>query len=298
MHRLLKRQLERHASGPDAVAADMQSLIAAVDEAYHQFDTDRALLERSLELSSDELIEANRAMRAQSVELERSNKELEEFAYVASHDLQEPLRTIQSYLQLFERRHGEHLEGDAREFVDFAIGGAVRMRQLIVDLLTYARVSSQAEPFEPTDVTQVVDEVVGGLKVAIEEAGASVVYEKLPNVMVDKRQIAQLLQNLIVNAIKFRRQEAPRITVKAREDGNQWLFSVEDNGIGMEPKYAEKIFVIFQRLHGRDEFAGTGIGLAICKKIVGRHGGKIWVEASTDVGSTFFFTIPVREDPS
>ncbi|MEE8410257.1 MAG: ATP-binding protein [Myxococcota bacterium] len=296
MHRLLKRQIERHAGGPDAVPSGMQPLIVAVDEAYHQFDTDRAMLERSLELSSGELLDANRAMRAQSLELERSNGELEEFAYVASHDLQEPLRTIQSYLQLFERRHGDLLDGDAREFIDFAIGGAVRMRQLITDLLAYARVSSEAAPFEPTDVTQVVDEVVAALKVAVEEAGASVVYEKLPNVAVDKRQIAQLFQNLIANAIKFRRDGPPQVIVRARRDGEEWRFSVEDNGIGMEPKHAEKIFVIFKRLHGRDDFAGTGIGLAICKKIVERHGGRIWVESETGSGSTFLFTIPVRED--
>jgi len=411
MHRLLRRQLQRHTSGgAGAVPEEWDAFVAAVDTAYHQSDSDRNMLERLLELSSRELLQANSEMQAvfqalpdlffridtqgtildhkgaaggdfyltpdlldgkriqdipvlevsrrfeaaiqqvlaeqslvrieyslritandrsyearllpllgdqivviirniteqkeaerklaeKAQELVRSNAELQHFAYVASHDLQEPLRTVQSYLQLLERRYKDKLDSDANDFINYAVEGAKRMRELIEDLLSYARVTAQMKPIEPVDLMAAVDQVIGNLSGVIQESGVKITRDDLPTVMADRRQIAQLYQNLISNALKFRREEPPRVHLSARQNDDEWSLSVKDNGIGIDPRYVEKIFVIFQRLHSREEYVGTGIGLAICNKIVERHGGRIWVESQLDMGSTFFFTLPRKEVP-
>jgi light-regulated signal transduction histidine kinase (bacteriophytochrome) len=228
----------------------------------------------------------------QRQELARSNDELQKFAYVASHDLQEPLRMVTSYLQLLERRYQGQLDADADDFIQFAVDGALRMRTLINDLLTYSRVGTQGRAFELTSGTQAVERAIANLKVAIEESGAVVTYHELPQVQADPTQLIQLFQNLISNGIKFRGEAPAQIDIEASQKEDDWLFSVQDNGIGLDPQYADQIFVIFQRLNNRITYPGTGIGLAVCKKIVERHGGKIWVQSKLNQGSTFYFTIP------
>lgn len=299
MHRLLKRQLERHACGADGVPPEWATFIEAVDEAYHQADSERAMLERSLELSSSELLQANaelrgvfQALAGKARELERSNQELQQFAYIASHDLQEPLRTVQSYLQLLQRRYGKQLDADADEFIGFAVEGAQRMRTLITDLLAYARVASRARPLEPIAVSEVVEDVLRSLETAIAERRAEITQDPLPTVQADRNQLRQLYQNLVANALKFNRNDAPKVHLGAQPDPAGWRLHVRDNGIGLDPSYRDKIFEVFKRLYGRDEFEGTGIGLAICKKIVERHGGEIGVESSPGSGATFWFTLP------
>ena len=229
-------------------------------------------------------------------ELARSNAELEQFAYVASHDLQEPLRMVASYTQLLARRYGDKLDDDAREFIAFAVDGVTRMQALINDLLTFSRVGTRGEAPEPTDTNAVVDRVLISVGPAIDEAGAMVTRDDLPTIFADAGQINQLFQNLIANALKFRRtNEAPRVHISAQRGSEEWIFSVADNGIGIAPEYAERIFVLFQRLHSRAEYPGTGIGLSICKKIVERHGGRIWLESEPGNGTTFFFSIPEHQ---
>jgi signal transduction histidine kinase/CHASE3 domain sensor protein len=235
---------------------------------------------------------AERALEARARDLARSNADLEQFAYVASHDLQEPLRAVVSYLQLLERRYGAQLDERAEKYIGYAVDGGRRMQTLITDLLTYSRVGRRDLEIEPVDLDVVLDRVQASLRVSIEESGATIARDPLPTVDGDVTQLTQLFQNLIANAIKFRAESVPDIHVSAERQPDTWLFSVRDNGIGIAPEYHERVFVLFQRLHGRDEYSGTGIGLAICKKIVERHGGTIWVEATPGGGSTFRFTIP------
>lgn len=227
-------------------------------------------------------------------ELKRSNEELEQFAYVASHDLQEPLRMISGYVQLINKRYHEKLDQDATEFLQFALDGVQRMQRLINDLLEYSRVGRKGTDIEKINLEELYLKVLQNLKVAIEESKAEISHDPFPIVFYPERELYQLFQNLIGNAIKFHGDKPPKIHIGVRQDGKQWVFSVEDNGIGIDPKYADRIFVIFQRLHTRQEYPGTGIGLAICKKIVERHGGKIWFESTPNQGTSFFFTIPLR----
>jgi signal transduction histidine kinase len=228
--------------------------------------------------------------------LERSNAALQEFAYVASHDLQEPLRTVASFTQLLQKRYAGKLDATADEFIGFAVEGAQRMQRLIQDILLYSRVTTTGKPLQPTDLNAPARRAVENLKVAIEERGARVEVEPLPAVMGDDVQLTQLLQNLIGNALKYAAAQ-PRVLVQADQNGEAWRICVKDNGIGIAPEYHQRIFRIFQRLHTRSEYGGTGIGLAICKSIVDRHGGRIWVESEAGKGSTFCFTLsPVPKE--
>ena len=225
-------------------------------------------------------------------ELQRSNAELQQFAYVASHDLQEPLRMVSSYTQLLAECYQGQLDAQADKFIAFATEGATRMQQLLEDLLDYSRVSRRPQPFEPINCTTILKDVLTDLAVTMQESSAVVTADSLPTVLGDRTQLRQLLQNLISNAIKFRREEPPVVHISAEPQEDFWLFTVRDNGIGIDPQFAERIFVLFQRLHSRQEYPGTGIGLAICKKIVERHAGRIWVESHLGEGSTFYFTLP------
>jgi PAS domain S-box-containing protein len=236
--------------------------------------------------------QAEEALIQRTRELERSNAELQQFAYVASHDLQEPLRVVANFTQLLAERYASQLDDDAREFIAFAVGGAVRMQQLIQDLLAYSRVGTQGRVLEPVDCNEALGRAVSNLRISVAENGALVSHDELPVIQADATQLVQLFQNLIGNGIKFRGANPPRVHISAVRKGDDWIFSVRDNGIGIEPQYAERIFALFQRLHRPEEFSGTGIGLTICKKIVERHGGKIRVESEPGHGSTFLFSIP------
>jgi light-regulated signal transduction histidine kinase (bacteriophytochrome) len=245
-----------------------------------------------LSVELDERRRAELKLAQYAADLARSNAELEQFAYVASHDLQEPLRMVASFSQLLAKRYQGKLDKDADEFIGFAVDGATRMQQLINDLLAYSRVGTRGKPPAPMDLNEVLGYAETNLNEAIRESGAVVTQGPLPIVDGDQVQMIQLFQNLIANAIKFRSRETPRIRVSAQTQGGDWLVSVQDNGIGIAPEHQERIFAVFQRLHGRSEYPGTGIGLALCKKIVERHGGRIWVDSIPGQGATFHFNLP------
>jgi signal transduction histidine kinase len=253
-------------------------------------DADRAL--RALNTTLEERVAERTAAAEERAEaLKRSNEELEGFAYVASHDLQAPLRAVSSYAQLVQEQLGSESNPELKVYIEQVIGGAGRMRELIRDLLDYSQVGRQASKLEAVAVDGVLQAVLSDLSPTIDEQKAQVIPGELPVVMADRGQLAQLLSNLISNAIRFRSKAPPVIQVGAERAGDQWRFAVHDNGIGIEPRHFGRIFVMFQRLHGRDR-PGTGIGLAICKKIVAGHGGKIWVESDLGRGATFYFTLP------
>jgi PAS domain S-box-containing protein len=236
-------------------------------------------------------------IRAHSEKLVRSNAELERFAYVASHDLQEPLRMVASFTQLLSKRYSGRLDETADRYIHYAVDGAKRMQELISDLLAYSRVNNKELDLQQTDCEAVVTGATRNLQVAIEESGASIDWDPLPALIADPGQLTQLFQNLLANAIKFRRtEESPRVHISVVDNGPEWLLSVQDNGIGIDPNQAERVFQIFQRLHTRTEYPGTGIGLAVCKKVVERHGGRIWVESQPGAGSNFRFTLPKNEE--
>jgi signal transduction histidine kinase/DNA-binding response OmpR family regulator len=240
--------------------------------------------------------ELEERVNERTAELQRSNAELEQFAYVASHDLQEPLRKVIGYTQLLGKRYRGQLDANADEFIGYAVDAASRMQLLIQDLLTYSRVGRLQKDLIPVDCEALLTQILRALQPLIEENNARVAHDPLPTLPADAGQFAQLFQNLIANAIKFHGDQPPHVHVAARRDEHTWVFSVRDNGIGIEPQYAERIFRMFQRLHSREAYPGTGIGLAICQKIVQRHGGRIWVESQPGQGSTFFFTIPAAMD--
>lgn len=266
-------------------------------------DTIRRALLRAVEK-----IDLLQDLEQQREALEQSNRELEQYAYVTSHDLQEPLRIIVSFLQLLERRNGDKLDAKSREYMSFIIDGSRRMQQMVASLLELSRIGRGNEDFQRCDIGELLQEAMANLKISIEESGARIDIEAMPVISCNRQRIVQLLQNLIGNAIKYRGDEAPRITVSAEpmavdaierlnygtsaRHQTIWKFCVEDNGIGIDPKYADRIFVIFQRLHARTAYEGTGIGLALCKKIVQRHHGRIWVEPREEGGSRFVFTLP------
>ncbi|HVL95837.1 MAG TPA: ATP-binding protein [Solirubrobacteraceae bacterium] len=247
---------------------------------------------RSSERARRQLQDAHAELERRAAALERSNGELQQFAYVASHDLSEPLRMVTGYMQLLQRRYEGQLDDDADQFIGFAVEGAGRMRALIDDLLRYSRLEHAAIEARPVDARETVDATLRSLAASLEDAGADVRVQGLPVVAADPVQLGQLFQNLIANALKFRNGSAPQVEVLAERDPDGWRFTVADNGLGIDPDHADRVFKMFQRLHGRDEYDGNGIGLAICRKIVDRHGGRIWVEPNPGGGSRFVFTLP------
>ena len=237
-------------------------------------------------------VEAERRLRAVIDELEVSNEGLERYAYAASHDLQEPIRTVVSHVQLLQRRYGDQLDEDADEILGYIVEGGLRMQRLVQDLLLLSRIGAKKRPFEPVDVEQVLLDVLRDHRHQIRELGALVHHDPLPVVCGDPAELPLVFAHLLQNSLKFRSDEPPRIRITAERDDAWWRFSVEDNGIGIEPEYFDRIFVLFQRLHTRERYAGTGIGLPIVKKVIERHGGRCWVASTPGAGATFFFTLP------
>ncbi len=275
-----------------------QKLEARVEDRTRDLKKARLAAEKNLQNLQMEMIYRKRAqeeLAQKAKDLQRSNQDLQQFAYVASHDLQEPLRMVASYLQLLEQRYEGKLDDDAHEFINYAVDGAARMKKLINDLLDFSRVGTRANPLEPTDLNAVIGRVRANLHMRIEETNALVISDELPTLPADPPQMVQLFQNLIDNAIKFRAGQAPRVHITAEENEDEWIISVADNGIGIDPQYFERIFVIFQRLHTRAEYPGTGIGLAIAQRIIERHNGRIWVDSSPGEGTTFHFALPKHQ---
>ena len=271
------KETMKHISGvADAIGALLEN--ARLTEAEH---------ERSYELSN-----ANQILEAQANDLARSNADLEQFAYVASHDLQEPLRVVSNYVQLLANKYQSKLDTNGREFIQYALDASKQMYDLINDLLSYSQIGHMEDPIEMIDSESSILQAISNLQIAIKTSQASITYGKVPKISANYVQITQVIQNLLSNAIKFRGLEPPRIHIEATPLENRWLFSFSDNGIGIEPRFHDRIFLIFQRLHGRSQYSGTGVGLPICKKIIERHGGNIWVESQLNSGSVFQFTLP------
>jgi PAS domain S-box-containing protein len=302
----------REAFFKPATVEFLESISPLIGEAIQRFHAEEELAKyrgrleelvqkRTVELEAAnvqlqrEIIErkiADENLHYTAAELARSNRDLEQFAYVASHDLQEPLRAVSGYIQLLQQRYTDKLDEKALQYIAGAVDGAARMQRLITDLLAFSRVGTRERVVESADLSAALASAMENLKVSIQEAHARITSDPLPLLPVDSTQMEQLFQNLISNAVKFRSKQPPEIHLEATHRPGEWLFSVRDNGIGIDPQYAERIFMIFQRLHTRRKYPGTGIGLAICKKIVERHGGKIWVDPSPGKGSIFHFTIP------
>ncbi len=276
----------------------IKPLFLTIKRAAETLSRAKEELEIEVAKRTEELRDANKRLaveleerRQAQEELARSNGELEQFAYIASHDLQEPLRMVSSFTQLLGKRYQGKLDSDADEFISFAAEGASRMQRLLNDLLAYSRVGSRGKPLLPTDCNSILAQTMANLGPLIKESGAIIVHDPLPKVRGDEVQLIQLFQNLLANAIKFRGQEAPKIHISAERKDSEWKFAFQDNGIGIAPEHQERIFLIFKRLHQRADYPGTGIGLALCKKIVERHGGRIWVQSKLGRGSTFYFTL-------
>jgi PAS domain S-box-containing protein len=282
-------------SVPVLIGQELAGQIALANPARDYTERDLVLVERMASLYAIALqrIQVDKEIQQYAADLERSNQELEQFGFVISHDLQEPVRVVQGYLDLLKRRCSDELDDKATLYLDYAVDGAERMQQMIDALLDLSRVETRGKPFTRTDAGAVLERTLGLLARAIQDAGAKVTHTKLPTVMADEGQLAQVFQNLITNALKFRREDVPpRIHVAAEEQEDTWALSISDNGIGLDPAQADRIFEIFQRLHTAEEYPGLGIGLALCKRIVARHGGRIWVETTPGEGSTFTFTLP------
>jgi light-regulated signal transduction histidine kinase (bacteriophytochrome) len=297
--------IERHISLPILQRGEVIGLIQVANKERDYTEDDLGLLKTlgdSIAPVLDARLTTNRQerFRNQAEEqlkqsndnLARSNEELEQFAYVASHDLQEPLRMVASYVQLLERRYKDKLDQDAIDFIHYAVDGATRMKTLINDLLMYSRVGTRGKSFEKINLSSVVKETIGTLKHLIDENMANVTCGDLPEVWADKGQMGQLFQNLIQNAIKYRGDAAPDIQISAVEENDEWRFSVTDNGQGIDPQFFDRIFIIFQQLQSKGADTGNGIGLAVCKKIVERHKGRIWLASELGKGTTFYFTLP------
>jgi signal transduction histidine kinase len=249
----------------------------------------RALEQRELR---EEKRRTDATLFKKSEDLARSNAELAQFAYVANHDLQEPLRMVTSYVQLLEKRYKGKLDPDADEFIGYIVEGTKRMKLLLAALLDCSRLDTGGHPLQMVECEKVLENALQNLRMVLDETKGNVTHNPLPAIMADETQMVQLFQNLIGNGLKFHGPQPPLIHISAKQEGTNWIFSFQDNGIGIDPQYFEKIFVIFQRLHGRDKYPGTGIGLTIAKKIVERHGGQIWVESVKESGTAFYFTVP------
>jgi light-regulated signal transduction histidine kinase (bacteriophytochrome) len=250
-----------------------------------------------LEAEAAERSRVQELLKAANADLERSNRDLEMFASVTSHDLQEPLHTITSYTELLAHKYKDKLDEKANTYIGYIVDETSHMHLLINDLLTYSRVGTRAKPFAPVRLDSVLDQALGSLRRSLAESHATLEREELPDVDGDDTQLGQLFQNLLANAIKFRKKETPlKIRVTAERTGNEWVLGVHDNGIGIEARFFDRIFKIFQRLHTREAYEGSGMGLAICRKIIEHHGGRVWVESRLGEGTSFYFTIPVRGD--
>jgi light-regulated signal transduction histidine kinase (bacteriophytochrome) len=288
------REAEEHA-GRKRAEESLRQLNARLTTANEELRASRAAAMNLMEdavAAREETERAKEALQKSAEELARSNRELNQFASVASHDLQEPLRTVRGFVQLLQKKYSNQLDAEADTFIEFAVDGTKRMETLIKDLLAYARVGSRGKEPVPIDAGAALRQAMDNLSASIQEVGAEVTHGQLPTVKADPSQLPQLFQNLLGNAIKFHGEAPPKIHVDARRDGDCWQFSVRDNGIGIAPKLHDEIFEVFRRLHTQKQYAGTGIGLAICKKIVDRHGGRIWVESQPGQGAIFYFTIP------
>ncbi len=291
LNRLIVEPLLRVTSAAQKIADG--DFAAGIFEAERKDEV--GVLQRGFRKMTESLKQRSEQLENAMDDLKASNTELQHFAYIAAHDLQEPLRTITSYLDLLNKRLSGTLDEKSQKYINSASGGAQRMSNLIDALLSYARVTTRAKPMAATDCSVLMERIISDLKVRITESAGEVTYEKLPTIVADDAQITQLFQNLIQNALKFKGEQPPKVHVSARPEGDEWLFLVRDNGIGLEMKFAERIFAIFQRLHTRSSYTGTGIGLSVCKKIVERHHGRIWVESEPGQGASFYFTLPATQ---
>jgi light-regulated signal transduction histidine kinase (bacteriophytochrome) len=285
-----------------AEKARLESTQKAMINILDDFDAEKVKAVKAndeLRRENAERAAAEEALREKTQALARSNADLEQFAYVASHDLQEPLRMVSSYMQLLEKRYQGALDARADKYIAYAVDGAKRMQALIAGLLEYSRVGRQDEPPARVDTVVALEQALTNLRSALEEGRGVVTHDRMPAVMGNGAQITRVFQNLVGNAVKFRRPDAaPRIHVSAQLRGRDVLFSIGDNGIGIDPQYSDRVFVIFQRLHTRAEYPGTGIGLSVCKKVIERHGGRIWFDSEPGRGTTFWFTLPAAGERS
>lgn len=291
--KLLLRQLRRNSIEYDDLSDDFKNFLKSVENSYTHFEQDRQLIERTMDMSSQELSDANKLLNKQKQELEDSNEELKRFAYISAHDLKEPLRSISGFIQLIERQE-DNLSDQCKEFIKFAIKGTRNMKEMLDDLMKYSLLSAQRDVFlEKQNLNEILQNVCLNLSGKIQANQANIVYNTLPEVLAKKSQMTQLFQNLIDNSLKFRNKAIPRvrINVNSAKQSNFFQFSVIDNGIGIDRQYKEKVFQLFQRLHNKDKYAGTGLGLAICKKIVESHSGKIWIDPDYNQGLKIDFTL-------
>jgi PAS domain S-box-containing protein len=288
-----KEEKETHFNRPDTWVSTIKMPLRDIDgNIIGTYGISRDITERKI--AEDILIQRTNELKEAVVNLSRSNQELEQFAYVASHDLQEPLRMVSSYTQLLERRYKDKLDQDATDFINYAVDGANRMQRLINDLLEFSRVTTKGKPLVKLDLSAALGQAVANLQNKIQETGSMIVNDDLPFAYGDEGQLIRVFQNLLDNAMKFRGEAPPRINISAKNFDNTVQISIADNGIGIEKIYSERVFTIFQRLHTKAEYPGTGIGLAICKRTIERHGGKIWFESEPGIGTTFYFTLNIK----